>query len=61
MWTCSKVPTPAQEGTCKWNTGKLVILCSFKLKIKNLDPNSVMDRIFEHPDTEKVLFQGFID
>ncbi len=41
--------------------GKQYLFHEVKPKIKNLDPNTVMERISEHPDTEQVLFQGFID
>ncbi len=41
--------------------GKRYLFHEIKPKIKNLNPNTVMERIFEHPDTENVLFQGFID
>jgi hypothetical protein len=39
-------------------TGKQYLFCEIKPKIKNLDPDTVMERIFDHPDTEDVLFFG---
>ena len=37
-------------------TGKKYLFHEIKPKIKHLDPDSVMERIFEHPDTENVMF-----
>ena len=38
--------------------GKQYLFHEIKSKIKNLDPDTVMERIFEHPDTEKIMFFG---
>lgn len=38
--------------------GKQYLYHEIKPKIKNLDPNSVMERIFENPDTENIMFFG---
>jgi len=39
-------------------TGKQYLFHEIKPKIRNLDPDTVMERIFDHPDTEDVLFFG---
>lgn len=41
--------------------GKQYLFYEIKPKIKNLDPNTVMQRIFEHPDSEDVIFFGPIE
>lgn len=41
--------------------GKQYLFHEIKPKIKNLDPNTVMQRIFEHPDSEDVIFFGPIE
>ena len=38
--------------------GKLFLFDKIKPKIKNLDPNTVMERIFNDPDAENVAFFG---
>ena len=40
--------------------GKQYLFHEIKPKIKNLDPNTVMERIFEVADGEHVIFSGFI-
>ena len=39
-------------------TGKQYLFHEIKPKIKNLDPDTVMERIFDHHDTEDTLFFG---
>lgn len=41
--------------------GKQYLYNEIKPKIINLDPDSVIERIFENPDTENTLFFGFDD
>jgi len=41
--------------------GKQYLLHQIKPKIKNLDPNTAMQRIFEDDENEMVIFSGFID
>lgn len=38
--------------------GKQYLFHEIKPKIKNLDPNTVMERIFGSPDTEDIFFFG---
>lgn len=39
-------------------SGKRYLFHEIKPKIKNLDPNTVMERIFENPDAEEIIFFG---
>lgn len=42
-------------------SGKRYFFHEIKPKIKNLDPNTIMERIFEDPDAEKIIFFGPLD
>lgn len=44
-----------------YKDGKEYLFHQIKPKIKNLDPNTVIERIFENSDNEHVMFFGFLD
>lgn len=41
--------------------GKQYLFDEIKPKIKNLDPDTVMERIFENPDDEEIIWTGWVD